>query len=165
MDNGDIIDIIIKKLIDKNINIDEDPVVIIDGENICCCPEKYRKNRVTQVFEKYSEYNNIILVVKKNGGKNRFETYTGVKVPDNYIYISVHGDNNSSPDDAFIIELATRINNPIIVTNDEYKNRINFKYGNIGKGIKITTNLDVRGRYFPKTNVIENYKVMKTLSY
>lgn len=152
-----IIDIIINKLLDKGININEEPVVIIDGENLCSCPQKYRKNKVNHVFKKYSEYNNIILVVKKNGNKNRFESYTGVTVPDHYIYISVHGDNNASPDDGLIIELATRIKNPIIVSNDEFKNRINFKYGNTDKGIKITTNIDIRGRYFPKRNIIENF--------
>jgi len=133
------------------------PVIIIDGENLIGGPVEHRTSKVKRVFNKYNDINKvIILVVKKSGGVRRFKNYTNVDVPNNYIFISLHADNKTCPDDGFILELSHRLVNAIVVTDDEFLNREYFNYGNMINGTKLTTNIGIEGRYIPDIDIINN---------
>ena len=141
----------------NNIKNNNFPIIIIDGENLIVGPPNYRSSKVNRIFSKYSNKKNIVvLVVKKSGGTKRFKNYTGVDVPENFIFVSLHSDNKTCPYDGFILELANKFKNSIVVSDDEYINRENFNYGDIYIGTKITTNIGIDGRYIPDIDCINN---------
>jgi hypothetical protein len=156
---------IISKIIDyihlKNIN--NKAIDIIDGENLIGGPVIHRASKVKRVFCKYlNDVNKIvILVVKKSGGVKRFKNYTGIDVPNHFIFISLHADNGTCPDDGFILELANKLSNVYVVTDDEYIDRENFNYGDIYNGTKLTTNIGINGRYYPDINTINSTLVRR----
>jgi hypothetical protein len=153
---------IIEKIINyinKNNNY---PVFIIDGENLIGGPIQHRASKVRRTFSKYNDKNTIkILVVKKSGGIKRFKNYTGIDVPEDYIFISLHADNGTCPDDGFILELASKLNNVYVVTDDEFENREFFNYGNIINGTKLTSNINIDGRYIPDIDIINRSVIRK----
>jgi hypothetical protein len=161
--NNNVIAIIINYI--KNLN-NINPIEIIDGENLIGGPIKHRFAKVQRIFSNYNDKSKIvILVVKKSGGTRRFKNYTGIDVPDHFIFISLHGDNKTCPDDAFILELANKYNNSIIISDDEYINRENFNYGNLEIGTKLTSNINIENRYIPDIHYInklnQNYIIKK----
>lgn len=138
------------------------PIFIIDGENLIGGPIQHRASKVRRIFNKYNDKNTIkILVVKKSGGTKRFKNYTGIDVPEDYIFISLHADNGTCPDDGFILELANKLNNVYVVTDDEFENREFFNYGNIINGTKLTSNIDIDGRYIPDIERINRSIIRK----
>jgi len=138
------------------------PIFIIDGENLIGGPTEHRSSKVKRIFNKYNDINKIkILIVKKSGGIKRFKNYTGIDIPNDYIFISLHANNGTCPDDGFIIELANKLNNVFVVTDDEFENRENFNYGNIINGTKLTSNIGINGRYIPNINIINNTQIIK----
>lgn len=158
-ETNSIIDTIIRYI--ENINSIYQ-VIIIDGENLIGGPIEHRTSKVKRIFNKYNDINKvIILVVKKSGGVRRFKNYTNVDVPNNYIFISLHADNKTCPDDGFILELSHRLVNAVVVTDDEFLNREYFNYGNIINGTKLTTNIGIEGRYIPNISIINNSIINK----
>lgn len=143
-------------------NLNKRSIVIIDGENLIGGPPSHRSSKVKRIFNKYNDINNIyILVVKKSGGVNRFKNYTGVDVPSNYIFISLHADNGTCPDDGFILELSNKLQNVIVVTDDEFLNRECFNYGDVINGTKLTSNICINGRYIPDIHSINDSLIKK----
>jgi len=158
---NDIINQIIN-YINKNNNYIHCPIEIIDGENLIGGPAIHRPSKVKRIFSKCLETRKtIILVVKKSGGVKRFKNYTGIDVPESFIFISLHADNGTCPDDGFILELAHKYQNVQVVTDDEYMNRFAFNYGDIYKGTRLTTNVGIEGRYFPDINTINRACIRK----
>jgi len=158
---NDIINQIIN-YINKNNNYIHCPIEIIDGENLIGGPAIHRPSKVKRIFSKCLETRKtIILVVKKSGGVKRFKNYTGIDVPESFIFISLHADNGTCPDDGFILELAHKYQNVQVVTDDEYMNRFAFNYGDIYKGTRLTTNIGIEGRYFPNINIINRSCIRK----
>jgi len=156
-----IINYINKNNINKN-NYLKYPIEIIDGENLIGGPAIHRPSKVKRIFSKCLETRKtIILVVKKSGGVKRFKNYTGIDVPESFIFISLHADNGTCPDDGFILELAHKYQNVQVVTDDEYMNRFAFNYGDIYKGTRLTTNIGIEGRYFPDINIINRSCIRK----
>jgi hypothetical protein len=148
---------IINNIIDYINNLNKNINVIIDGENLIGGPQQHRESKVKRIFNKYNDINKShILVVKKSGGEKRFKNYTGVDIPDNYIFISLHADNGTCPDDGFILELSNKIKNTIVVTDDEFQNRESFNYGDIINGTKLTSNINISGRYIPDIRSINS---------
>jgi hypothetical protein len=138
------------------------PIEIIDGENLIGGPAIHRPSKVKRIFSKCLETRKtIILVVKKSGGVKRFKNYTGIDVPESFIFISLHADNGTCPDDGFILEFAHKYQNVQVVTDDEYMNRFAFNYGDIYKGTRLTTNIGIEGRYFPDINIINRACIRK----
>lgn len=132
----------------NSIKKDNYPIFIIDGENLIVGPPQYRTCKVNRVFSRLNN-KTVILVVKKSGGTRRFKNYTGVDVPEHFIFVSLHADNKTCPDDGFILELAKKYGNSIVITDDEYINRENFNYGDLNIGTKLTSNIGIQGRYIP----------------
>jgi hypothetical protein len=152
-ENNSIINNIIEYINNLNKNIN----VIIDGENLIGGPQQHRESKVKRIFNKYNDINKShILVVKKSGGEKRFKNYTGVDIPDNYIFISLHADNGTCPDDGFILELSNKLKNTVVVTDDEFQNRESFDYGDIINGTKLTSNINISGRYIPDIRSINS---------
>lgn len=138
------------------------PIIIIDGENLIGGPIQHRSSKVKRVFKKYEDLNKIkVLVVKKSGGTRRFKNYTGIDVPDDFIFISLHADNGTCPDDGFILELAHKLKNAHVVTDDEFENRESFNLGDLVNGTKLTTNIGIEGRYIPDTEIINKSLIKK----
>jgi len=137
-------------------------ITIIDGENLIGGPPNHRSSKVKRIFNKYNDpKKTIILVVKKSGGVKRFKNYTGVDVPENFKFISLHADNGTCPDDGFILELSHKLKNTIVVTDDEFSNRENFNYGDLYYGTKLTTNFGIEGRYIPDVLTINKSLIKK----
>ena len=148
---------IIDSIIDYINDLNKNSNVIIDGENLIGGPPQHRESKVKRIFNKYNDINKLhILVVKKSGGEKRFKNYTGVDIPTDYIFISLHADNGTCPDDGFILELSSKLKNTIVVTDDEFQNRESFNYGNIFNGTKLTSNININGRYIPDIRSINN---------
>lgn len=156
---------VIEKIIDyiKIRNLNNKSIDIIDGENLIGGPICHRSSKVKRVFCKYvNDISRIVvLVVKKSGGVKRFKNYTGIDVPTHFIFISLHADNGTCPDDGFILELTNKLNNVYVVTDDEYIDRENFNYGDIYNGTKLTSNIGINGRYYPDIQTINTTLVRR----
>ncbi len=158
--NNNIMESIIEYI--KSIKKDNCPIIIIDGENLIVGPQQFRTSKVNRIFSRFLDKNKIvILVVKKSGGTRRFKNYTGVDVPEHFIFVSLHADNKTCPDDGFILELAKKIDDSIVITDDEYINREHFNYGDLNIGTKLTTNIGIQGRYIPDIESINESKIRR----
>ena len=63
----------------------------------------------------------------------------------------------------YSLELSNKLKNTVVVTDDEFQNRESFDYGDIINGTKLTSNINISGRYIPDIRSI-NSSIIKRRS-
>lgn len=102
-------------------------IAILDGEN-AVMHKSNNTNYVRNFFTDCKANNYLPIIVAKVANLNRFKKrIPNVDIPDDVIYFFLHGDNKKCPDDAFIIELYSKLKdnaiNTYIFSIDKFANR------------------------------------------